>query len=60
VAGLTEYRGDVVFTRQFYSTAAVAKAKINGNVQFQVCDVQQCMPAAKASFEVPVTINENN
>ena len=60
VPGLTEYRGDVVFTRQFYSTAAVAKAKINGNVQFQVCDVQQCMPAAKASFEVPVTINENN
>ena len=60
VPGLTEYRGDVVFTRQFYSTTAIAKAKINGNVQFQVCDVQQCMPAAKASFEVPVTINENN
>jgi hypothetical protein len=60
VAGLTEYRGDVVFTRQFYSTAAVKKARIDGNVQFQVCDVQQCMPAAKAPFEVPVTINENN
>lgn len=60
VAGLTEYRGDVVFTRQFYSTTAVTKAKIDGDVQFQVCDVQQCMPAAKASFEVPVTIDENN
>jgi cytochrome c biogenesis DsbD-like protein len=60
VPGLMEYRGDTVFTRQFYSTAAIAKAKIKGNVQFQVCDVQQCMPAAKASFEVPVTINENN
>jgi hypothetical protein len=60
VPGLTEYRGDVVFTRQFYSTATIAKAKINGTVQFQVCDVQQCMPAAKASFEIPVTINENN
>jgi hypothetical protein len=60
VPGLMEYRGDVVFTRQFYSTTAVAKAKVGGNVQFQVCDVQQCMPAAKAPFEVPVTINENN
>jgi hypothetical protein len=59
VPGLTEYRGDVVFTRQFYSTTT-AKAKIDGEVQFQVCDVQQCMPAAKAPFEVPVTINENN
>lgn len=59
VAGLTEYRGDVVFTRQFYSTT-VGKTKIDGKVQFQVCDVQQCMPAANASFEVPVTINENN
>ena len=59
VPDLMEYRGDVFFTRQFYSSAT-AKAKINGNVQFQVCDVQQCMPAAKASFEVPVTINENN
>jgi hypothetical protein len=60
VAGLTEYRGDLVFTRQFYSTAAIKKAKIDGDVQFQVCDVQQCMPAAKATFEVPVTIDENN
>jgi len=59
VPGLTEYRGDVVFTRQFYSTTT-AKAKIDGEVQFQVCDVQQCMPAAKAPFEVSVTINENN
>jgi len=59
VPGLTEYRGDVVFIRQFYATTAVTKAKINGNVQFQVCDVQRCMPAAKASFEVPVTIYEN-
>ena len=59
VAGLTEYRGDVVFTRQFYSTTAV-KTKIDGDVQFQVCDVQRCMPVAKASFAVPVIINENN
>jgi len=57
--GLTEYRGDIVFTRQFYATA-VAKAKVDGDVQFQVCDVQRCMPAAKGSFEVPVTIYENN
>jgi hypothetical protein len=60
VAGLTEYRGDLVFTREFYSTAAIKKSKIDGEVQFQVCDVQQCMPAAKATYEVPVTINENN
>jgi hypothetical protein len=60
VAGLTEYRGDLVFTRLFYSTVAAKKAKIDGNVHFQVCDVQQCMPAATATFEVPVTINENN
>jgi hypothetical protein len=60
VPGLTEYRGDAIFTRQFYSTGAVAKTKINGNIQFQVCDVQRCMPAAKATFEVPVTIYENN
>jgi hypothetical protein len=59
VTGLTEYRGDVVFTRQFYSTSAT-KAKIDGTVQFQVCDVQQCMPAAKAPFEVGLTVNENN
>jgi hypothetical protein len=59
VAGLTEYRGDLVFTRQFYSIAAIKKSKIDGNIQFQVCDVQQCMPEAKATFEVPMTTFEN-
>jgi hypothetical protein len=60
VPGLTEYRGDVVFTRQFYSASAIGKAKISGTVQFQVCDVQQCMPVAKAPLEVQLTVDENN
>jgi hypothetical protein len=59
VPGLTEYRGDVVLTRQFYSTTTTAaKAKISGAVQFQVCNVERCMPPAAATFEVPVTVYE--
>jgi hypothetical protein len=59
VDGLTEYRGDVVFRRQFYSTSATPKSKIHGSIRFQTCNVEKCMPVQSAPFEIPLTIYEN-
>jgi hypothetical protein len=66
VPGLTEYRGDAVFTRQFYATKATKTSvhgsvhfQAHGAVHFQVCNVQECRPAASAPFEIPLTVYEN-
>lgn len=59
VTGLTEYRGDIVFLRQFYSTSAARSAKIGGSIHFQACNAEKCLPVQNASFEVPVTVYEN-
>jgi hypothetical protein len=58
VPGVTEYRNDAVFTRQFYSTSAVPKTKLRGLIRFQACDVQRCTPAESARFEIPITVYE--
>jgi hypothetical protein len=59
VAGLTEYRGESVFTRQFYPTAVTSKTTIRGTIYFQACNAEKCMPAASAPFEIPMTVSEN-
>jgi hypothetical protein len=59
VPGLTEYRGDAVFLRQFYATSAASKALINGTVHVQACNTEKCLPAASGTFNVPLTVYEN-
>ena len=59
VAGLTEFRGDAVFMRQFYATQASSKTTIHGTIHFQACNVEKCLPVVSAPFDVPLTVYEN-
>jgi hypothetical protein len=53
--GAAEYRGDVIFVRQFYATKP-GKAKLSGTVHYQTCDVEKCLPVADKPFEVSVQV----
>ena len=54
--GLSEYRGDVVFVRQFYATKP-AKVTLKGTVYYQACDAEKCLPPADKPFEAVVQVS---
>jgi hypothetical protein len=62
--GVTEYRGDAVFTRQLYFTSVPSKGKdargaritLPGAVHYQACTEERCLPADKIPFDARISV----
>jgi DsbC/DsbD-like thiol-disulfide interchange protein len=54
--GLTEYREEIVFVRQFYATRP-AKVTLKGTVCDQACDAEKCWPPANKPFDTVVQVS---
>ena len=47
------YEGEVSFV-QLIETKGKAKTNVNGNIEFQVCTDEKCLPPATISFSIPL------
>ena len=68
IPGLTEYRGDIVFTRQLYFTSVpkegrgpgqVATIALHGTVRYQACNKEQCRPPRSTPFWAKIVVQDS-